>query len=163
MDHPVFEFDGGLCHVMDDKIVFNQSSNPEERFEMQAVKPSDFIFAKLIPITFVFAFVLAFAFRDPFDDFSPIFLMILALVVFVWFYDHGVSQTNLIPLENLLYVKYKTVKLGERKGYFVFHFKDENGNKKRRFICMRPFESQDIAVIKQAKSLLLTRGFLQDR
>ncbi|WP_435579574.1 hypothetical protein [Gilvibacter sp.] len=161
MEHSVFEFSSGLCHVMTDKIVFNQSTNPEERYGLPSIKPSDLITPKLIPAVFFLALVLSIVLGDPFDNLSPLVLMVLAMFVFFWFYDHGASQTQMIPMENLLYVKYKTIKLGEPQGYFVFHFKDGDGKKRRRVIKMKPFTEGGKESIETAKSLFTTRGIFQ--
>lgn len=161
MEHSVFEFSSGLCHVMTDKIVFNQSTNPEERYGLPSIKPSDLITPKLIPVVFFLALVLSIVLGDPFDNLSPLVLLILAMFVFFWFYDHGVSQTQMIPMENLLLVKYKTIILGESQGYFIFHFKDGDGKKRHRGIKMKPFTEGSKDSIETAKSLFTTRGIFQ--
>ena len=146
---------------MSDKIVFNQSTNPEERYGLPPVKPSDMITPKLIPVVFFVALVLSIVLGDPFDNLSPLVIMMLAMFAFIWIYDQGASQTQMIPMENLLYVKYKTIKLGEPQGYFVFHFKDGDGKKRRRVIKMKPFTEGSKETIETAKSLFTTRGIFQ--
>ena len=161
MEHPTFEFDGGLCHVMEDKIVFNQSSNPEERYGLSEVSPAGRALNQVIILIFVLALVLSLAFRDVFEDTGVFFLFLIGFLVFKWFYEKGISHTQVIPIENLLYVNYRTQKLGKPEGYFVFHFKDGNGNKRRRFLYMKSFESGAGQTIEEAKSLFTTRGLLQ--
>lgn len=161
MSHPTFEFDQGLCHVMEDKIVFNQSSNPEERYGLGSANPVSELFHKLASIGFIlfYCFYVTFDENDILGLMTP--LLILAFVIIQWFISYGVSKTQLIPIENLLYVDYKAYKFGRAYGYFVFHFKDGNGHKRKRYLIMKPFDTGSGETIAHAKSLLTTRGLLQ--
>lgn len=161
MEHPSFEFDGGLCHVMEDKIVFNQSTNPEERFGLKGENPIDRIFAQIFVAALIGIFGISLISPGFFDDGLYFILAIGLTIIIRWLVNYGTSLTQLIPLENLLYVKYRTYKIGKAFGYFVFHFKDGDGKKRKRYIIMKSFESGAGPTIEKAKSLLTTRGLLR--
>ena len=146
--------------MMEDKIVFIQSSNAEELYGLETDNPISRIAWKIFIGLFIVTIGLSFVIGDRFDM-SPIFLLYIVYVILMWLLNYNQSDTQVIPRDSLLKVKYKTNKLGESFGYFVFRFKDEHGNKNKRYIVMKSFESGCGEALNKAKAILMQQGLLK--
>ena len=157
-----FETQNGYCHVLEDKLVINQSTNPQEIFTVPGYNPNQ-PFLNVLP-SVLFGIYLLTLFFAPIDwDLAPFFaLLIIGYFIAQWFVNNTMSHVQQIPFNDLLYVEYKTQSLGAPNGFFVFHFKDQNGNKKKRYVNMGAIANGIKPQVDLAKAMFISRAVFKE-
>lgn len=160
---PYFETNNGYCHVLEDKLVINQSTNPQEIFNIPEFNPNYTIFNAL-PSVLVGIYFLAIFFAPLDWELTPVMvLLVIGYFTAQWLVNYTVSQAQQIPLNDLLYVEYKTQSIGAPKGYFVLHFKDEHANKKKRYLNMGAIANGIQPEVDHAKAIFISRAIFKEK
>ncbi|MDC7997538.1 hypothetical protein [Gilvibacter sediminis] len=153
----------GLCHVLEDRLVFNQSSNPEELFDIDDTYSvvSPLWMASALPGLFLYFLATQMASFQNSEVVHIVFVVCAVLYCVAWVYAHYdiVHQQTIMRKD---FVKIKTSPAFMQKAYrhLVVYYRNEKGRLRRHYIMLRPESLGGKEDLEIAQSIFTAQGYL---
>lgn len=157
-----FRTQRGLCHLLEDRIVFNQSSNPEELYDNHAphsvVSPA--WYGGVVLIIALFAYTSQNASMSDQELIWIVFLTIGVFYLAFWIYSHyDINHQQLIKREDIVRIKFKDAFMQRSYMHIVIYYRNPKGKIRRHFIILRPEKQGGPADLEQAKAIFERQGY----
>lgn len=154
----------GYCHVLNDKLVFNQSSKPEEIFEddrpHSIVSPAWTGGFLLILIGFLWL-PSQVSYWNQELLYVCLGVAILFYIIAYIYFHFDIDHQQLILKKDILKVRVKTAFMQKAYKHIVVYYRNTKGKTRRHFIILRPEKDGGLADLELAKTLFTKQGFLE--
>ena len=130
-----FKTESGYCHILLDKIIFNDTETPDEDF---ANKEADVISKSVIVYSIVFSILIAGVISGILFS-ADLYYTLIILIFALWFlfriiYKILHTQTNSILRSSITKIEFKEAIYNVQNAHFVIHFKTDNNSSRKKYI-----------------------------
>ena len=130
-----FKTDSGYCHILLDKIIFNNTESPDEDV---AHKEANGISKSVIVYSIVFSILIAGVISGILFS-ADLYYILIILVFALWFlfriiYKIQHAHINIILRSSITKIEFKEAIYNLQNAHFVIHFKNSNNASRKKYI-----------------------------
>lgn len=148
----------GFCHVLEDRLVFNKSSDPKELFDIDTAHSviSPIWTAVAVGGLVVYYILLQFASLEESELIHIGFVVAFVLYIIAWVYAHfDIVHQQLIPRNSVLKIKVRPAIMQKAYKHLVVYYRNKKGRVRRHYIILRPEDQGGIEDLEFARAIFL--------